>query len=219
MVKLLVDDREIEAEAGKTLLQACLDNDIYIPNLCYLEDREHPHASCRMCLVEIEGGERPVASCTVKVSEGLVVKTDTPAVRGLQRSALQLLLSVHRVDCGRCPANKRCELQNLARFLKVGLKPKKLDLFLKEPDIVEDYPCLNYHPNRCILCGKCIHVCEREHGQSILTFANRGFDTAISLYGEDDAEAFPCEKCTVCVDICPVAALTFKEQQDANPGV
>ena len=217
MVKLSVDNREIEAEEGKTLLQACLDNDIYIPNLCYLEDLVIPHASCRMCFVEIEGEERPVPSCTVKVADGLVVNTGTPPVRRLQRSALQLLLSVHRVDCAHCPANKRCDLQRFARLLKMSLKPKKLELFLKDADVIEDHSCLDYYPNRCVLCGKCIHVCERLHGQSILTFAKRGFDTVISLYGQDDEPEFPCEKCTVCVDICPVAALTLKEQNGANP--
>ena len=99
MVKLIVDDREIEAAEGATLLQACLKNDIYIPNLCHMEDMAHPAALCRMCFVEIEGQDKPVASCTITVSENMVVKTDTPAVRRLQRRALRLLLSVHDVDC------------------------------------------------------------------------------------------------------------------------
>ncbi|MBW1802089.1 MAG: (2Fe-2S)-binding protein, partial [Deltaproteobacteria bacterium] len=98
-VTIRVDDRTIESREGVPLLQACLDNDIYIPNLCYLEGMDHPPASCRLCFVEIGDEEKPVLSCTVKVSEGMVVRTDTPRVRRLQRSALQLLLSVHHVDC------------------------------------------------------------------------------------------------------------------------
>jgi bidirectional [NiFe] hydrogenase diaphorase subunit len=98
MLKLRVDDQEIKTKEGKTVLQACLDNQIYIPNLCYLEDMESPSASCRMCFVEIEGMPQPVPSCTVQVNEDMVVKTDTPVVRQLQRTALRLLLSVHDVD-------------------------------------------------------------------------------------------------------------------------
>ena len=211
MVKLLVDNREIEAGEGSNLLQACLENEIYVPNHCYLEGMEVPSASCRMCFVEIEGEERPVTSCTVKVRQGMIVKTDTPAVRRLQRSALQLLLSVHRVECGKCPANKKCELQRIAKFLKVGLKPKRLEPYLKETEIDEDHPCLDYYPNRCVLCGKCIHVCKNEHGQPILRFAKRGLNTVISFYGEGDQSDLPCEDCFVCVEICPVSAITLKD--------
>ena len=135
MPKLLVDNKEIEVKEGTTLLKACLDNGIYIPNLCYLEGMEAPPASCRMCFVEIEGVEKPITSCTVKVKDDMVVKTDTLSVRRLQRAAFRLLLSVHHVDCKNCQANKKCELQHLAKFLKVGLKPKHLEVFLKEPDI------------------------------------------------------------------------------------
>ena len=210
MVKLLVDDRVIEAEEGNSLLRVCLDNGIYIPNLCYMDDMEHPSASCRMCFVEIEGEEKPVTSCTTNITDGLEVKTDTPSVRRLQRSALRLLLSVHDVDCGHCPANKRCELQRIAKFLKASLKPKRLERFLKDVDRVEDHPFLNYYPNRCVLCGKCIHVCLRERGQPFLTFAQRGFNTVISFFGEGDEEWPTCEHCSACVEICPVGAITAK---------
>ncbi|MGD8226183.1 MAG: 2Fe-2S iron-sulfur cluster-binding protein [Desulfobacteraceae bacterium] len=215
MIKLIVDDREIEAREGTTLLQACLENDIYIPNLCYLQEMEHPHASCRMCFVEIAGEEGPVASCTIPVREGLVVKTDTPFVRRLQRSALRLLLSVHDVDCARCPANKKCELQNMAKFLKMGLKPKGPDQFLKEPKIERGHPVLNYYPNRCVLCGKCVFVGQKGHGKPFLSFAKRGFETVISFHGEEDPSRVTKETCLACAEVCPVGAITLK-QNDAH---
>ncbi len=211
MPKILVDDREIEAEEGSMLLQACLNNDIYIPNLCYVAEMKYPSALCRMCFVEIEGQDKPVAACVAMVRENMIVKTDTPAVRRLQRSALRLLLSVHHVDCKNCPANKKCELQRSAKFLKVGLKPKQLEQYLKEPEIVREHSCLDYYPNRCVLCGKCLYVCRKQHGQSVLTFANRGFETVISFYGQDDESKVECEGCTVCVDICPVGALIMRD--------
>ncbi|MFH0845413.1 MAG: 2Fe-2S iron-sulfur cluster-binding protein [Pseudomonadota bacterium] len=210
MIKLTVDGKKIETEKGTTLLQACLENGIYVPNLCYLQGMENPSASCRLCFVEIEGENRPVASCTVKVSDPMAVKTDSPVVRRLQRSSLQLLLSVHDVDCLHCPANKKCALQQMARFLKVGLKPKRLERFLKKPEMDDSHPFLNYYPNRCVLCGKCIHVCKKENGNPFLTFAKRGFDTVISFYGERHVSQIPCKTSRPCVEVCPVAAITLK---------
>ena len=216
MPKIRVDDKAIEASQGTTLLQACLDNDIYIPNLCFLESMEDPSASCRMCFVEIEGQTQPVTSCTVTVKEDMVVRTDTPAVRQLQRTALRLLLSVHHVDCKHCPANKKCELQRIAKFLKVGLKPKGLERYLKEAEIDRNHPFLNHYPNRCVLCGRCVHICRKQHGQSVWTFAKRGFDTIISAFGQADSSASSCDRCTACVDICPVGAIVPKAQDDPS---
>ena len=210
MVTLLVDNIEIEAPEGASLLKACLDNGIYIPNLCYLPDLDHPPASCRLCMDQLEGHAQPVTSCTVRVREGMVVRTDTPVVRRLQRRALQLLLSVHRVDCAHCPANKRCALQRIAAFLKVGLKPKGLEPFLKTPEVDNSHPFLDYYPNRCVLCGRCIYVCRKSQGTSFLTFAKRGVHTIVSFYGENTGEAPPCPDCHACADSCPVGAITLK---------
>jgi len=213
MVKLLVDDKEIEVKEGTILLKACLDNDIYIPNLCYMDDMKGSVASCRMCFVEVEGEEKPVTSCTVKATDNITVRTDTPAVRRLQRSAFRLLLSTHHVDCRNCQANKKCELQKIAKFLKVGLKQKKLEQVLKDTAIDESHPCLNFYPNRCVLCGKCIFVCQKQTGKSILTFAKRGFDTIISFYGAGDLSTMSCGACNSCVEICPVGAIIKKEKK------
>lgn len=211
----MVDNREIQVEKGANLLKTCLDHEIYIPNLCYMDMLAHPPASCRLCFVEIEGHHQPVPSCQMAVVENMVVKTDTPAVRRLQRTALELLLSVHHVDCGHCPANKKCELQKIARFLKVGLKPKRLECFLKNQETMDDHPFLNHHPNRCVLCGKCIQVCRDAHGTPLMDFADRGFKTLIRFYGEQGANSVPCEECQRCVNICPVGALTLKTPTDA----
>lgn len=214
MVKILVDGREIEGDKGMTLLQTCLANGIYIPNLCYLHGMEDPPVSCRMCFVELNGGEEgPVPSCTVRITDSMSVKTDTPDVRRLQRSSLKLLLSVHRVDCGHCPANKKCELQRMARFLKMGLKPGPLDQFLKDPEVDETHPILNYHPNRCVLCGRCVHICQAGQERPFLAFARRGFETIISFYGHRKASRIPEQIHKDCVEICPVGALTLRSQE------
>ena len=210
MVKLLVDNMEIEVTEGTRLLQASLDNGIYIPNLCYLNEMDRPSASCRLCFVEIEGESKPVTSCSVKVRDGMIVRTDTPDVRRLQKTAFELLLSAHHIDCRNCPLNKKCELQKIAKFLHVPLKQKRIELLEREIKIEEDHPFLNYDPFKCVMCGKCIFVCLKRNGGLFLTFAKRGLDMVISFYGETDPDEIPCGKCYACVDICPVAALTKK---------
>jgi len=209
-VTIVVDDHELKVQAGQSVLQACLENDIYIPNLCFMEEMNHPPASCRLCFVEVEGSPAPITSCTVKVTGGMVIKTDTPAVRRLQRSALRFLLSVHDVDCKNCPANKKCELQRLARFLKTGLKSKGLEKHLQETALVDDHPQLDYYPNRCVLCGRCIFVCRVSQGRPLISFVGRGFHTSLSLAAGRDDDATPCTACGRCADVCPVGALVLK---------
>ena len=217
MVSILVDQKKIEVQEGTSLLKACLDNGITIPNLCYLKEVDPAPASCRLCFVEIDGVDRPVASCSVPVQEAMVVRTDTPAVRRLQRTALRLLLSVHEVYCKNCHANRKCALQHLARFLKVGLKPRGLRHRLKEPPIDDRHPCLDYYPNRCVLCGRCVAVCRMASDRPELTFANRGFDTVVSFFGRTDSARRDCAACQACIDTCPVGALALKDGLKSLP--
>ncbi len=210
MIKLQIDDRTVEMANGTNLLKACLSKRIYIPNLCYLNGMEHPPASCRLCFVEIEGIDHPVSACTISVDREMAVRTDTPQVRQLQKTALQLLISVHDVDCKNCPANRRCVLQDMARFLKTAITSGHLDEFLKKTRIDQRHPRLEYYPNRCVLCGKCIYICHKRNNRAELTFAKRGFNTVISFFDIPDETPSSCETCRACVDICPVAALILK---------
>ena len=210
MIKIIIDNNEIKTAEGNSLLQACLDNGIYIPNLCHLNGEDSSSASCRLCFVEIKGQDRPVTSCTVRAEAGMVISTDTPAVRQLQNSAFRLLLSTHRVDCGNCPANKRCELQKIARFLKTDLKVKSLETILKDQEIDETHPILNYYPNRCVLCGRCVMACNRQNDGPVFNFARRGIDTVISLHRGFDSQECARDKCLACVDVCPVSAITLR---------
>ena len=210
MIDITVDDKPIAAAKGTNLLSACLANGIYIPHLCYMENVNPAAASCRLCFVEVDGRSGPVPACTVTVEEPLTVRTETQAVRRLQKTGLQLLLSVHRIECRTCPANRRCELQRIAKFLKVGLTPGNLDRYLKEPEVDSSHPCLDYYPNRCVLCGRCVHVCRRQHTDAVLTFAKRGFATVVRAYDDSPAASDSCRGCRACADACPVAALLPK---------
>jgi len=213
-VKLRVDNRLIEGDSGKNLLEVCLENGIYIPNLCYMEGIERPIASCRLCYVEIKGERMPVTACTQMVSGGMEVRTDSPSVRRLQRSALEMLLSVHNVNCGHCPANKKCELQRLARVLKVSLKSGPFEKHLKGIEVDDAHPFLNYYPDRCVLCGKCEYVCRERNQRPLLSFIKRGLDTTIMIYREEDNPDARCARCFACVDICPVGALIAKNREE-----
>ena len=210
MITLITDDKEMQAEDGVTVLQACLDNDIYIPHLCYMKEMDNPPGSCRLCFVEIEGFSHPVTSCRVRAKDGMIVRTYSERVRRLQRTAFELLLSVHHIDCRNCPANKKCELQSIAKFLHVGLKPKRLNQLKRKAQIDQSHPFLEYVPDRCVLCGKCIFVCKQKMGQAMLGFAQRGFETIISFFGEEEKAYRLCKECYACSDICPVAALIKK---------
>ncbi len=211
MVWLVVDGKKIEAEEGENLLEVCLRNGIYIPNLCYLNTMEKPHASCRLCFVELSDKPKPVPSCTVPVKEGMIVRTDTPPVRRLQQTALRLLLSVHRAECRKCPSNRRCDLQKLARLLGVRLRPRRFEHIDRDAVPAHPHPLIEYVTARCVLCGRCIHVCERQHGKSFLTFAMRGFDTIIASLPSAVLDPLQCGACHACIDSCPVSALLLRD--------
>lgn len=209
MIPITVDGISFEVEAGANLLGVCLAHGIYVPNLCHT-GREHPAAgSCRLCYVEIGG--RPVPACTVAVEAPLAAATATPAVRRLQRSALKLMLSAHRVACRRCPANRRCELQRIARFLGVGLNAAPLARRLKTPEVDRSHPRLDHYPNRCVLCGRCIEACRARQGEPVLTFARRGFETVVRLFEPSDGSD-ACGACRACIEACPVAALRVRAE-------
>lgn len=210
MISLTVDGRDITAQEGQNLLVACLRQGIYIPHLCFMEGMVDPPASCRLCFVEIEGMSFPVTSCRIQPVPGMIVKTDTERVRGLQRSALRLLLSVHHVDCRNCPSNKKCALQDLAKLLGIPLKSRKLEQLEREITIDLTHPLFEFNPHRCVLCAKCIHVCRQHNGIGLLTFAKRGFDTVVACFDDTDLSRTRCKDCQACVDVCPVSAIFLK---------
>ena len=160
-VSLTIDGRKITACEGDNLLWAALDNGIYIPNLCALRDNSEPAAACRLCFVEIEGKGQPITACTEEVREGMVVNTRGEKALRLARSAFELIMASHPVDCAHCAANGSCELQQIARHLNVKLKSKRFKKLVRELPIDYSNPIFIYDPNKCVLCGRCVAVCRQ----------------------------------------------------------
>ncbi len=212
MVELIVDGHRMTVPPGQQLLAACLAEGIYIPHLCHLEEAPRPAAACRLCFVEIAGVPAPQPACTIRVASALKVRTDTPAVRRLQRMALRLLLSAHHIDCRRCHANRACALQSIARFLKVGLHPKPLMAIARPDEVDRHHPFIDHYPRRCVLCGRCVRTCRNGNDHPQFSFAGRGIDTVVRHYASNLALDKRCSECRRCVAACPVGALQWRRE-------
>ncbi len=209
-VKLIIDGKTITAGEGKSLLWAALDNDIYIPNLCAIKGKPEPAASCRLCFVEVEGYNTPVPACTEPVKEGMVVNTKGAEASKMATIAFELLMASHPVDCAHCLANGNCELQNIAKHLRVSLKSKRFRKLLHEYPIDDSHPVITYDPNKCVLCGRCVWVCSHE-AMGILGFSRRGFDRVVTTFNDEPLAETMCDGGGACVDACPTGAFTYKE--------
>ena len=211
-VKLTIDGVEIKAAKGEKILWAALDNGIYIPNLCALREMDLPYGACRLCFVEIEGKPSPVTACSQPVAEGMVVHTGTPRVDRLRRTAFELLITHHPVDCKNCAKNRNCELQVIASRLKLKLKPERFASIPKSLPVDSSHPLFVYDANKCVLCGKCVWVCN-ERGPGVFDFNFRGIDTRVNTFGDIPLADSDCNSCLECVEVCPVGAL-FRKKTD-----
>ena len=211
-VSLTIDGKEVKAVEGEKLLWAALDNDIYVPNLCAIREKSEPYAACRLCFVEVEGTEMPVTACTEPVREGMVVNTRGAKALRLARTGLELLLASHPVDCVHCLKSGSCELQKIAKHLGVKLKTKRFSKILPELPIDTSSPLFIYDPNKCVLCGRCVWVCQEKLGVGELGFAYRGFRRMVTTFGDEPMGKSGCQDCRECVAVCPVGALVFKER-------
>lgn len=209
-VRLNIDGREIKVQAGEKLLWAALEHDIYIPHLCAIKEEGRPGASCRLCFVEVDGRPRPVAACTLPVEEGMVVKTRTPAVDRLVRTAFELLLTDHRLQCGKCPKNRKCALQRIAKERGLKLKLTRLKPLERElPPFDDSTGVFAFDPSRCVLCGQCIHADQQVAKVGAIGFSKRGLNRTVSTFSGMELADSPCIRCGLCVDACPVGALYY----------
>jgi iron-only hydrogenase group A len=211
IINLTVDGVAAKAEEGTTIMMAADSVGIRIPRLCY-----HPSLSvlgaCRICIVEVEGMRNPVASCAYPVAEGMKVRTSSPLLRRLRRDIVELLLDNHPQDCQTCVRDGNCELQDLGYSLGVRERifageRKRFKRDTSSPTVFRD-------PEKCILCGRCVRVCEEVQGVANLAPQGRGFSCVVApAHGGDMADSV-CIHCGQCVNVCPTAA--FIENDDTD---
>ena len=215
-INITINDKQLSVPEGTTILEASRKVGVDIPTLCHMELHDmgvvNKVASCRVCVVEIEGRPSLSPSCADKVFEGMVVKTDSLKAINARRNNLELLLSNHPFDCLTCQKNLDCELQSLAEELnirEIHAKGEKMDypLDYSSNSIVKD-------PNKCVMCRRCETMCNEVQTVGVLSAIKRGFDVVVAPAFNLDMAETSCTYCGQCVAVCPTAALT--ERNDTS---
>lgn len=207
MIHIEVNNRSLEAQPDETLLTCLRRHGYHVPTLCHL-DGLPPSGACRLCVVEVEGVPNLVPSCAFPVRDGLRVKTHSPRVVEARRTIVELLLADHPDDCLYCPRSGNCRLQDLAAELGVKRRFRgersRCELDVSSASIVRD-------PAKCILCGKCVRVCEEIQQVGAIDFTGRGSRASVGTAFNEGLNISSCINCGQCVVVCPTGALTEKD--------
>jgi bidirectional [NiFe] hydrogenase diaphorase subunit len=216
---LRINDHDLAVPLGTTLLQAARQAGIHIPTLCFLEGISAV-AACRLCLVELEGSDRLVAACVTAAAEGMRVHTNTPRLQEIRRTVIELLFTEGNHVCAVCVANGHCELQNLA--VEVGMDHSRLPYRFPQRGVDLSHAQYGLDHNRCILCTRCVRVCDEVEGAHVWDVGWRGEHCQIiSGLGEPWGDVNACTHCGKCVEVCPTGALFHKtdtsEEKQGHP--
>lgn len=215
-VRLLqIDGRDVGAREEQTLLEAARENGIDIPTLCHLEGLSAPGA-CRLCLVEVEGSHKLLPACTTRVDEGLRVRTDSERLSHYRRTVLQFLFSERNHVCAVCIANGNCELQALAQ--RLGMTHVEVPYRYPQLGIDASHERFGIDHNRCVLCTRCVRVCDEIEGAHTWDVMGRGIGSlVITDLGDPWGHSESCTGCGKCVSVCPTGALFEKGRSQAEP--
>lgn len=209
-IMLKIDGLDVKAREGATVLETALENDIYIPNLCYYPGLK-PWGSCRLCMVENAEG-RLVTACETVVQDGMQIITENPRINRVRKLSAELLIANHEVDCLTCQKNDHCKLQEVSSYL--GIQREDLgNLRLRVPELGmdESNPFFTRDLKKCILCGICVRTCSEMLGVHAIDFGFRGYNSKITTFADKPLKESSCVSCGECMVACPVGALVPKE--------
>ncbi len=202
-VTLTIDGRQITADENATILQAALDNGIYIPHLCS-HDNLHPVGACRMCVVGVAGEKAPVTACAALCQEGMVVDTQDEMAEKIRRLSCDFMFKTHPAECTSCPKFGKCELQSISQY--VGDTGRKLKAHLINIKADNDNPIILHEMYRCILCGRCVRACGELRGVGAIQFAKVNGRERVVIDGQS-LEVANCRFCGACVEVCPTGSI------------
>ena len=214
VVTLTIDDRPLSAEADQTILEAARENGLAIPTLCNLPGLT-PIGACRMCLVEVQGVNKLLTACVTRVAEGMVVRTDTERLRRYRRMVLELLFAERNHTCAVCVSNGACDLQTLAQ--RHGMDHVSVPYQFPRLQVDASHARFALDHNRCVLCGRCVRVCDEVEGAHTWDMMGRGHSTrVITDLNQPWGSSQSCTSCGKCVHVCPTGALFEKDKSVAE---
>lgn len=205
-VKLIIDGRQIVADESKTVLEAALDNGIYIPHLCHHENL-HPNGGCRLCVVKQEGVDGVITSCSTKVQDGMVISTKDETADRIRKLSCDFMFKTHPSECTGCPKYGKCQLASISQY--VGDTGRDLREQKIRVPADETNPIMLHEMYRCILCGRCVRACSEMRGVGALTFKKVDGRMQVVING-DSLEAAGCRFCGACVEVCPTGSIRDK---------
>ncbi len=207
MIELTINNIKVKAESGMTILDAAKSVGIHIPTLCHMKEL-FPTGACRICVVEVEGMRGLTPSCAYPVQENMVVQTNSSRVRRARKTIVELLVENHPQDCLICVRNKNCELQDLSE--KYALREHRYAGEKKDHAIDISSASMERDPAKCILCGRCVRVCNEIQKVGAIDFTNRGFKSNVTTPFNKGLNISDCILCGQCILVCPTAALREK---------
>lgn len=212
-IKIVFDGREVEAEAGGTILEAARQNKIHIPTLCY-----HPAVSnwggCRLCVVEVDRAPKLVASCVMPIRPGMEIVTSNEKILESRRTVLEYLFSERNHNCMFCPQSGECELQKLGYDMQMDHVSVPFSYNAFPSDVTSD--AMVFDHNRCVLCGRCVRACSELAGSYVLNFQNRGPRSLIGMDLNEQRGDSTCLECGLCMQLCPTGAIASRYRSHYN---